>query len=262
MTDHPSPISCVVPSLLTVDRLTRVYASSAGTVEAVADVTLALDAGEFVALVGPSGCGKSTLLHLCGAMDRPTSGRVSLDGVALETLDDDALTRVRRDRVGFVFQTFNLLPTLTALENVALPMRLAGAAPAAADRAAHDALARVELAARARHRPSQLSGGESQRVAIARAIAHTPALIVADEPTGSLDSENGRRVLDLLVTLNRDLGVTLLLATHAPEVAAAAGRVVQMRDGRLASESGRPDSEPRTRGPRDAGTALPPAHPR
>jgi putative ABC transport system ATP-binding protein len=226
----------VAMPLLEATRVTRTYTSGAGSVAAVAGLTLVVAAGEFVALVGPSGCGKSTLLHLCGAMDRPTSGRVQLDGVFLDSLDDDALTRVRRERVGFVFQAFNLLPTLTAMENVALPMLLRGMPAAAADRAALDALARVGLDARARHVPAQLSGGEAQRVAIARAIAHAPALVVADEPTGSLDSDNGRRVLELLVGLNRDLGVTLLLATHAPQVAAAAGRVVQMRDGQLADE--------------------------
>ncbi len=201
-------------------------------VRAVDGVTLAIERGEFVAITGPSGCGKSTLLHLCGAMDRPSSGSVSLEGTALEALDDDTLTRIRRLRVGFVFQFFNLLPTLTVLENAELPLLLVGRA-SEAERAARDMLERVGLSSRLRHYPRQLSGGEMQRAAIARALVHAPAIIVADEPTGNLDSENGRLVLDLLIALNRDLAVTLLLATHAPEVARAAHRIVQMRDGRV-----------------------------
>lgn len=218
------------------DNLHRTYRTGDAEVTAVAGVSLTLAPGDFVALVGPSGCGKSTLLHLCGAMDRPTSGRVRLEGVALETLSDDALTRLRRTRVGVVFQFFNLLPTLTVLENVALPVLLAGTRPEEADRAARAWLDRVGLGARLRHYPRQLSGGELQRTALARALVHRPALLIADEPTGSLDSENGRHVIDLLRALNRETGVTMLLATHAPEVAAAAGRIVRMRDGTIAPE--------------------------
>ena len=201
----------------------------------MADVSLSLERGDFVALVGPSGCGKSTLLHLCGAMDRPTSGTVRLEAATLGALDDDALTRLRRERVGFVFQFFNLLPTLTLLENVELPLLLAGRRTTDAAPAARALLDRVGLTPRLDHYPQQLSGGEMQRGALARALVHQPALLVADEPTGNLDSENGRRIIDLLTALNRETGVTMLLATHAPEIAAAAHRVVRMRDGRIES---------------------------
>jgi putative ABC transport system ATP-binding protein len=206
-------------------------------VTAVAGASLALEPGDFVALVGPSGCGKSTLLHLCGAMDRPTSGRIRLEDVVLSEQDDRSLTRIRRERVGFVFQFFNLLPTLTAFENVQLPLLLSGRRPAQAAPAARALLDRVGLGERLRHYPRQLSGGELQRTAVARALIHRPALLVADEPTGSLDSANGQRVLALLAELNRETGVAMLLATHAPEIAAAARRVLRMRDGRLEPEA-------------------------
>jgi putative ABC transport system ATP-binding protein len=220
-------------SLLTAENLHRTYTAGDAVVHAVAGVNLSLAKGDFVALMGPSGCGKSTLLHLCGAMDRPTSGTVRLESAVLNTLSDEELTRVRRERVGFVFQFFNLLPTLTLVENVQLPLLLAGTRPIAAESAARALLDRVGLGPRLRHYPQQLSGGELQRAAVARALIHRPALLVADEPTGNLDSENGLRVLELLTELNRETGVTMLLATHAPEIAAAAGRVVRMVDGRL-----------------------------
>jgi ABC-type lipoprotein export system ATPase subunit len=223
--------------LLVAENVSRTFVAGDTPVTAVSGVNLALETGEFVALVGPSGCGKSTLLHLCGAMDQPTSGRIDLEGRALDALADDELTRVRLTRVGFVFQFFNLLPTLTVQENVALPLLLARTRPTAADRAALTLLERVGLGGRRAHYPRQLSGGEMQRVALARALVHRPALLVADEPTGNLDSENGRVVLDLLDELNRETGVTILLATHAPELAAAAHRVLRMRDGRIESDT-------------------------
>jgi ABC-type lipoprotein export system ATPase subunit len=223
--------------LLVAENVSRTFVAGDTRVTAVSGVNLALETGDFVALVGPSGCGKSTLLHLCGAMDQPTSGRIDLEGRALDALTDDELTRVRLARVGFVFQFFNLLPTLTVQENVALPLLLARSRPAAADRAAQTLLERVGLGGRRAHYPRQLSGGEMQRVALARALVHRPALLVADEPTGNLDSENGRVVLDLLDELNRETGVTILLATHAPELAAAAHRVLRMRDGRIESDT-------------------------
>jgi putative ABC transport system ATP-binding protein len=221
--------------LLSVDRVVRTYRAGQASVTAVDHVSLTLEAGDFVALVGPSGCGKSTLLHLCGAMDRPTSGAVFLEGTRLDSLTDDQLTRIRRERVGFVFQFFDLLPTLTVVENVQLPLLLAGQSSARAAARASDLLARVGLDARRDHYPAQVSGGELQRAALARALVHQPALVVADEPTGNLDTENGGRVLGLLSELNRELGMTLLLATHAADIAAAAHRVVRMRDGRLES---------------------------
>lgn len=199
--------------------------------DAVAGVSLSIAPGEFVALMGPSGCGKSTLLHLCGAMDRPTAGRIRLGDDDLSQLDDHALTLTRRTRIGFVFQFFNLLPTLTLAENIALPLVLAGRAPAAADRAARAVGERMGLASRLDGYPAQVSGGELQRAAIGRAIVHEPQVLIADEPTGNLDSTNGRLVLELLQTLNRDLGLTIVMATHASEIAAGAGRIVRLRDG-------------------------------
>ena len=202
-------------------------------VTALDGLSLELDAGAFAAVVGPSGCGKSTLLHLCGAMDRPTAGEVRLDGSSLAALDDDALARLRRERIGFVFQFFNLLPTLTVAENIGLPLLLAGRPPAESMARAGRWAERVGISHRLDHAPPQLSGGEAQRAAIARAVVHEPALLIADEPTGNLDSENGLRILDLLQDVNRRSGAALLLATHDSAVAAAADRTVEMRDGRI-----------------------------
>jgi putative ABC transport system ATP-binding protein len=222
--------------LLTADHVSRTHTTGGAQVRAVVDVSLTLDRGEFVALMGPSGCGKSTLLHMCGAMDRPTAGTVQLESAILSALPDEALTRIRRERVGFVFQFFNLLPTLTLLENVALPLLLSGVSATVAEGSAQRLLDRVGLGPRLRHFPHQLSGGELQRGAVARALVHHPALVVADEPTGNLDSDNGARILDLLVEFNREDGVTMLLATHAEEIASAAHRIVRMRDGRIESD--------------------------
>ena len=219
--------------LIVAEALEKTYAEGATPVAALRGVSLSLEPGDFVALTGPSGCGKSTLLHLCGAMDRPSKGRLTIEGQDIAALDDDALTRLRRDRIGFVFQFFNLLPTLTIGDNIALPCLLAGLSAKAAEQRAADLAARVGIAHRLSHYPQQVSGGEAQRAAIARALVHQPALLIADEPTGNLDSANGATVLALLAELNRDLGVTMLLATHAAEVAAAAGRTLRMRDGRL-----------------------------
>jgi putative ABC transport system ATP-binding protein len=218
--------------------VTKIYAGAEAPVEALRGVSLSLGEGEFVAVVGPSGCGKSTLLHISGAMDRPTAGRIAVGGHFLEELDDDGLTELRRRRIGFVFQFFNLLPTLTVLENIALPLLLTGVAPPAATAAARAVSERVGVSGRLTHFPRQLSGGEAQRVAIARAVVHRPLLVIADEPTGNLDSVTGAQVLHLLAELNREHGVTVLLATHAADVAASAGRVVHMRDGRIERDEG------------------------
>lgn len=220
-------------SLLTATELQKVYVSGEARVVALAGVSFELASGDFVALMGPSGCGKSTLLHLCGAMDLPTSGRVRFEGQDLATLSDDELTRLRRERVGFVFQFFNLLPTLTLGDNIMLPCLLGGMRVSDALTRAQRLADRVGIGHRWQHYPQQLSGGEMQRAAIARALVHEPALLVADEPTGNLDSENGARVMALLRDLNRDMGVTVLLATHAADVAAMATRVQRMRDGRF-----------------------------
>lgn len=221
--------------ILLAEEVRKTYVGGEAPVEAVRGVSLTLETGDFVALMGPSGCGKSTLLHLCGAMDRLTSGSLRIENTNLGKLNDDQLTRLRRERIGFVFQFFNLLPTLTVMENITLPILLAGGDGNEAERRARQLAERVGLSHRLQHYPQQLSGGEMQRAAIARAVIHQPALLIADEPTGNLDSENGARVLDLLSQLNRELGLTILLATHSAETAAAAKRVVRMRDGQIES---------------------------
>jgi putative ABC transport system ATP-binding protein len=242
--------------------LEKEYAGASAPVVALRGVSLTLHAGDFVALMGPSGCGKSTLLHLCGAMDRPTRGSLRLGDLDVASLDDAALTRLRRERIGFVFQFFNLLPTLTVRENIALPLLLAGVESTRALGEAARLAERVGLGHRLDHRPARLSGGEMQRAAIGRAIVHKPALLVADEPTGNLDSGNGARILDLLVELHRETGVTILLATHAEEVAAAAARIVRMKDGFVEREETR-ETGTRERGTHDGptreGTAVVPA---
>ena len=220
-------------SVLAVHDVYKRYARGDREIAAVRGVSLSLDAGAFAAVVGPSGCGKSTLLHLCGAMDRPSQGEVSLEGRSLATLDDDHLTRIRRERVGFVFQFFNLLPTLTVAENIGLPLLLAGGRADTVAQSAATWAERVGLSHRLDHFPQQLSGGEAQRAAIARAIIHRPVLLIADEPTGNLDSDNGALVLNLLRELNTDAGVAVLMATHDASVAAGAALLVRMHDGQI-----------------------------
>jgi len=205
-------------------------------VEALRGVDLAVERGEFLAVMGPSGSGKSTLLHLMGCLDRPTKGRVLFEGQDVTRLGPSALARIRNRRVGFVFQSFNLFPALTALGNVELPMIFAGMPRAERIYRAQELLSRVGLGERAKHLPSELSGGEQQRVAIARALANSPDLLLADEPTGNLDTETGRGVLSLLSEANRE-GVTVAVVTHDPEVAEAAGRKLGLRDGRIAGNN-------------------------
>lgn len=213
-----------------------------GTVEvnAVRGVSLKIESGEMVAIVGPSGSGKSTLLNLLGALDRPTTGEVLIAGAKLSGMDDAARTRLRRDKVGLVFQFFNLLPLLTARENVALPLLLAGVARAEAERRADEMLGKVGLAARGDHTPDEMSGGEMQRVAVARALGGRPRVILADEPTGNLDSSAGAGVLELLRGATRDAGCAVVMVTHDPRAAAVADRVLEFADGRLVSERARP----------------------
>jgi putative ABC transport system ATP-binding protein len=205
-----------------------------GPVTILDGVTLAVPAGQFCAITGPSGSGKSTLLGLIAGLDRPTAGSIEVAGADLGSLDEDARARLRRERIGYVFQSFHLIPTLTALENVAVPLELAGAA-AAAERAAA-LLAEVGLAERAGHYPVQLSGGEQQRVALARAVANRPALLLADEPTGNLDTATGARIIELLLGWRQANRATLVLVTHDPALARHAERVVELRDGRLAAD--------------------------
>ena len=217
--------------ILVAQNVKKSYWVGTAAVNALRGVSLEVQSGEFLAVMGPSGCGKSTLLHLFGGMERVSEGSLLFEGKGLEWVSDEQLTLMRRTRIGFVFQFFNLMPTLTAAENVALPLRLAGAdAQSAAERAAA-LLAEVGLESRADHFPHQLSGGELQRAAIARAIVHSPSLLLADEPTGNLDSSHGTAVLDLLSRLNQEMGLTMVLATHSGEVAKAANRVIYLRDG-------------------------------
>ena len=220
--------------LLEAKELSKTYGSGETRVEALRDVNLQISGGEIVAIMGPSGSGKSTLLSLLGGVDTPSSGQVLLEGVDLSTLDDNQRTLIRRRRLGFIFQAFNLLPILTAVENVALPLELDGIPSSEAHRRALEALDQVDLAARRSHFPGMLSGGEQQRVAIARALVIQPALLLADEPTGNLDSTNGQRIMELLRILVDEHQQTIAMVTHDVDIGRAANRVIRLRDGRVA----------------------------
>jgi ABC-type lipoprotein export system ATPase subunit len=218
--------------LLEVRSASKIYQAEEGTpVTALHDISFEVNAGEFIALVGKSGCGKSTLLNLCGTMDFPTSGEVLLEGQSTGRLNDALLTRLRREKIGFIFQSFQLMHTLTAVENVELPLLLAHKTNVRA--AAMERLRWVELDEYADRLPHQLSGGQQQRISIARALVHSPSLILADEPTGNLDTATGEIVLSLLVRAVRDLNVAMIMATHSAESAALADRVIYLRDGRM-----------------------------
>lgn len=219
--------------MIRLQQVTKVYSLGKVDVRALDEVTLTIGSGEFVALVGPSGCGKTTLLNLLAGIDRPTSGEVWFDGERLDCLSDERLARLRRSKIGIVYQFFNLLPTLTARENVALPLLLDGQQRGEIEERVERGLRRVGLTHRAEHWPHELSGGEQQRVAIARAIVAGPRVVLADEPTGNLDSVAGGAVLDLLAQLHRDQGQTIILATHSQEAVRRAGRIVHLRDGRI-----------------------------
>ena len=221
--------------IVRADGLWRIYKLGEVEVPALQGVDLSMEQGDFSAIVGPSGCGKSTLLHLMGCLDRPTRGKAIFAGDDVSRAGDAALTHIRSRRVGIIFQTFNLMPTLTAKDNVVLQLRVAGIGRAKASKMAEEALERVALSNRMRHLPKHLSGGERQRVAIARAIGKSPELLLADEPTGNLDSINGNQIMDILDTLNRD-GQTLLVVTHNSELAARAQRIIHMRDGQIVEE--------------------------
>jgi putative ABC transport system ATP-binding protein len=236
-TDPISPHPAARPILEARD-VTRRYQMPGELVEAVRGVSLAVAPGEFVALMGPSGSGKSTLLQLLGGLDRPTSGEVFLEGEPISRLSDDAATRLRRDRTGFVFQSFNLVPLLDVTENVGLPFTIAGHDPRAGDFGARvrDAIDLVDLAGKERHKPDQLSAGEQQRVAVARALVTRPALLLADEPTGNLDYTTGTEILEALFRSCVERGQTIVLVTHDAKAAAYADRVLVIGDGRIRDE--------------------------
>lgn len=223
------------PIILARD-LTKVYQAGDIKVAAVRGVSLAVERGEFVAIVGPSGSGKSTLFYLLGGLARATSGHIAIDGVDFATLNDAERTRLRKHRIGFVFQRFNLLPTLSAMHNIEIAYAVSGRKEPL-DRAYLEQLTEMlAIRGRLRHRPSELSGGEQQRVAIARAMIARPAIVLADEPTGNLDTRNSDAVLQMLVKSNRELGQTTLMITHNPEAASVAGRILHMRDGEFIHE--------------------------
>ncbi|MET8156442.1 ABC transporter ATP-binding protein [Sphaerisporangium sp. NPDC005289] len=244
------------PAFEAVD-LTRSYKLEGVSVDALRGVSLRIDHGEFVAIVGPSGSGKSTLMHLLGCLDRPTSGTLRVDGVEVSTLDDTGLAELRNQAVGFVFQSFHLLGRTSALENVALPLVYRGVGRAERRERARRALSAVGLAHRLDHRPSQMSGGEQQRVAIARALVGDPKVVLADEPTGNLDSRNGREVMGILADLNSERGVAVVLVTHEREVADLARRRVHVRDGVIERDERDDPAAPPGRADRDGGPARP-----
>lgn len=216
--------------------LVREYRTGGSRIRAVAGIDLRIERGELAAVRGRSGSGKTTLLSLIGALDRPTGGSVTVDGLPVSTMSESQLVGVRRRRIGFVFQAFGLLPILSAAENVEVPLRLIGAEPLARDRRIAELLELVGLADRANHRPHELSGGEQQRVAIARALANAPALLLADEPTGQLDSQTGHGIMALLRRLVRQQGVTAIVATHDPAMLDVADRVIELRDGQIVGD--------------------------
>jgi putative ABC transport system ATP-binding protein len=221
--------------MLVARELTKEYRSGTARLAVLRDVTFTLAQGDFVAIVGPSGSGKTTLLGLLAGLDTPTRGSVILDGADLGAMDEDARARLRGEKVGFVFQTFQLIPTLTAQENVQVPLELRG--DAGAERRARELLERVGLGDRTHHFPTQLSGGEQQRVAIARAFANAPRILFADEPTGNLDHATGSRIVELLESLNRESGSTIVLVTHDPALAAHARRTIRLMDGAVVADS-------------------------
>ncbi len=223
------------PMLLTATDITRRYGEGEAAVHALSGVSVAFPKGQFTAIMGPSGSGKSTLMHILAGLDRPTAGSVRVDGTEIVGLDDNALTQLRRDKLGFIFQSFNLLPVLTAEENILLPLSIAGRDP---DREWVDQLIEaVGLGDRLTHRPAELSGGQQQRVAVARALASRPAIVFADEPTGNLDSKASADILALLRHSADDFGQTIVMVTHDPESAAVADRLLVLRDGLLAEDS-------------------------
>ena len=224
-------------SLISATNLTKVYGSGDTAVRALDNVSLQVEPGEFIAVMGPSGCGKSTLLHLLGGLDRPTSGSVTIDGHSLSDLSDDKLTELRRHKVGFIFQFFNLIPVLNAVENAALPVTLDGVRQAEARERATDWLRKVGLDDRLDHRPDQMSGGQQQRVAVARALVANPALILADEPTGNLDTRASEEIAALLRQVANEWGRSVVIVTHDPRIAAHADRIIFLKDGAIVDQT-------------------------
>jgi len=244
-------------SIIEMDGLTKVYGKGETSVTALDHLTASIEPGEFVAVMGPSGCGKSTLLHLIGGLDRPSEGAVRIENVALSSLDDRHLAELRRRKIGLVFQFFNLIPVLSALENAALPLTLDGVGAKESKTRTTEWLTRVGLGERLNSRPDQLSGGQQQRVAIARALCAEPALVLADEPTGNLDSRSSEDVAGLLRQVSKEWGRTVLMVTHDPSIAAYADRILFLKDGKIVDEtrlSG--DSEKKTRAVREKVESL------
>jgi len=223
-------------SVIVAENLVKTYKMGDIEVNALRGLTMSIDRGEVVAIVGPSGSGKSTLMNILGCLDRPTSGTYTLDGESVAGLTDDQLANIRNRKVGFIFQSFNLLSRATALSNVELPLRYSGKTEGRRERA-RQSLEAVGLKDRMNHKPFELSGGQQQRVAIARALVNDPAIIMADEPTGNLDSKVGQEIMDLLLNLNHKVGTTLIIVTHDPKVAAQTQRVIRIRDGMVDTEN-------------------------
>lgn len=219
-------------SVIVTKDLTKIYKMGLIEVKALGGVSFTIQRGEIVSIMGPSGSGKSTLMNLLGCLDRPTIGEYILDGEQVSELNDDQLASIRNRKVGFVFQNFNLLTRISALANVELPLRYSGVNHDRTQRA-REALESVGLGDRMKHRPVELSGGEQQRVAIARALVNNPAILMADEPTGNLDSKSGKEIMDLILHLNRERGTTIIIVTHDPKIAAQTGRTIRLRDGEL-----------------------------
>ena len=224
-------------SIITTQNLTKIFGTGVTAVTALDRVNISVNSGEFVAIMGPSGCGKSTLLHLIGGLDRPSDGKVFIEGTSIAEMDDDRLTELRRRKIGFVFQFFNLIPVLNALENAALPVTLDGVKPAEAQKKAAEWLTRFGLSERLSSRPDQLSGGQQQRVAVARALAAEPALVLADEPTGNLDTRSGDEIASLLRDVAKKYGRTVIMVTHDPRIAAYADRIIFLKDGKVIDET-------------------------